>query len=151
MTSYVNAELRRLVSARASWLCEYCLIHDDDTALGCQVDHVIAEKHGGLTVAENLCYACAQCNRAKGSDLGSLSPQTGDLIRFFNPRSDHWSDHFILRGAVIDTLTEIGAVTARILGVNQVERVLEREVLKQAGRYPSSEALTMLDRNRPLS
>jgi hypothetical protein len=27
------------------------LIHEDDTYLGCQVDHVISEKHGGETTA----------------------------------------------------------------------------------------------------
>ena len=42
MTSYVRAELRRLVESRARRLCEYCLIHEDDTYLGCQVDHIIA-------------------------------------------------------------------------------------------------------------
>ena len=54
MTSYVSTDLRQLVESRASHLCEYCLIHQDDTYLGCQVDHVIAEKHGGPTTAENL-------------------------------------------------------------------------------------------------
>lgn len=58
MTSYVATELRRFVVARANRLCEYCLIHERDTTLGCQVDHVIAEKHGGDTVAENLSFAC---------------------------------------------------------------------------------------------
>jgi len=43
MTSYVAADLRRAVELRANHLCEYCLIHEDDTYLGCQVDHVIAE------------------------------------------------------------------------------------------------------------
>ena len=49
MTTYVAAELRRLVVSRANCLCEYCLIHEDDAHYGCQVDHVIAEKHGGIT------------------------------------------------------------------------------------------------------
>ena len=43
MTSYVSAELRRLVAARANGVCEYCLIHETDTWLGCQIDHVISE------------------------------------------------------------------------------------------------------------
>ncbi len=43
MTSYVSAELRRLVAARAQGLCEYCLIHESDTFVGCQIDHVISE------------------------------------------------------------------------------------------------------------
>jgi hypothetical protein len=58
MTSYVSAHLRREIESRANNLCEYCLIHEDDTFLGCQVDHIIAEKHGGTTESNNLSYAC---------------------------------------------------------------------------------------------
>jgi hypothetical protein len=146
MTSYVSVELRRLVISRAHRLCEYCLIHEDDTELGCQVDHVIAEKHGGLTVAENLCFACTYCNRAKGPDLGSLSAVTGSLIRFYNPRTDSWSDHFVLNGATIDSRTEIGAVTAKILAFNCLERIIERKLLLQLGAYPSEAALRLMNR-----
>lgn len=59
MGSYVSPELRRQVSERADHLCEYCLVHETDTFFGCQVDHIISEKHGGQTVLENLAYACA--------------------------------------------------------------------------------------------
>jgi hypothetical protein len=82
MSSYVSAALRRLVALRADFLCEYCLVHEDDTVFGCEVDHIISEKHGGATEAENLAYACAFCNRAKGSDIGSIVPGTGDFVRF---------------------------------------------------------------------
>jgi hypothetical protein len=33
--------------------------------------------------AENLAYACAQCNWLKGTDLGSIAPVSGQLVRFF--------------------------------------------------------------------
>lgn len=33
---------------------------------------VESEKHGGLTEADNPAYAWVFCNRAKGSDIGSL-------------------------------------------------------------------------------
>jgi hypothetical protein len=56
--TYISAELRRLVAARAEGLCEYCLIHEEDTFFGCEVDHIISEKHGGSTDAGNLAYAC---------------------------------------------------------------------------------------------
>jgi hypothetical protein len=98
MTSYISIELRRLVESRANHLCEYCLIHEEDTFLGCQVDHIIAEKHSGPTNADNLSLACTFCNRAKGTDIGSIAPSTGEFTRFFNPRTDHWSDHFQLSG-----------------------------------------------------
>jgi len=103
------------------------------------VDHVVSEKHGGPTSGDNLAYACTCCNRAKGSDLGSLARQ-GALIRFFNPRTDRWSDHFALRDALIVPQTEIGEVTARIFEFNATERVFERMLLRQLGRFPSPQA-----------
>ncbi len=33
----------------------------------------------------NLALACPYCNRYKGTDLGSLDPETGQLTPFFNP------------------------------------------------------------------
>ena len=41
--SYVSTALRQLVRARAKRVCEYCLIHEEDTYFGCQVqaDHII--------------------------------------------------------------------------------------------------------------
>lgn len=144
--SYIPAELRRLVRARAAGLCEYCLIHEDDTVFGCQVDHIVSEKHGGPTVEANLALACLFCNRNKGSDLGSLSSRTGALIRFFHPRLDLWAAHFRLGrdGISIVPLTEIGDVTLRILGINAAERLEERDELREAGRYPSEAALTRI-------
>ena len=134
--TYVPAEMRRLVIGRAARRCEYCLIHEDDTYFGCEVDHVVSEKHGGLTVVENLAYACLVCNRYKGSDLGSILVPSGDLIRFFNPRIDAWSEHFAFDGVAIKPLTAIGQVTERIFRFNVVERLMEREALRVIGRYP---------------
>lgn len=95
--TYVNAELRNLVQTRAEFLCEYCLIAEEDTGLGCEVDHIISEKHGGLTIEENLAVACVYCNQAKGSDIGSIILQSGEFVRFFNRRIDRWSEHFRLQ------------------------------------------------------
>lgn len=140
--TYVNAELRRLAQVKAEGLCEYCLISEDDTGLGCEVDHIISEKHGGSTSEENLAMACVVCNSAKGSDVGSIILETGAFVRFFNPRSDRWSEHFFLRDYRIEPLTEIGTVTARILQFNSVERLLERQALAFVKRYPSAAAMT---------
>ena len=43
MSSYINAALRRLVATRAEYLCEYCLIHEEDAFFGCEVDHIISD------------------------------------------------------------------------------------------------------------
>ena len=137
MSNYVSEELRRLVANRAESLCEYCLIHEDDTFFGCEIDHIISLKHSGPTEAMNLAYACSFCNRNKGSDIASLSEVAGELVRLFNPRIDLWSEHFRLEGSLIEPLTSIGEATARILKFNESERVLEREELTAIGRYPS--------------
>lgn len=138
--TYVSAELRRAVVARSEGLCEYCLIAEDDTFFGCALDHIIAEKHGGPTDADNLANACAFCNQAKGSDIGSIHWESGEFVRFFNPRTDRWADHFVLVGSRIEGTSVIGAVTARILAFNVRERLLERQTLQELGRYPNPTA-----------
>jgi hypothetical protein len=144
MSSYIPAELRRFVQARAGDICEYCLMHQQDTYLGCQVDHIISEKHGGATIEGNLAYACVFCNRFKGTDIGSISHDGKQFVAFFNPRKDTWFEHFRLDDATIEALTITGDVTARILGFNTVERQLERMELIQAGKYPSPSALQLM-------
>ena len=141
-STYVPADLRRLVASRAAYLCEYCLLHEDDTFFGCEVDHILSEKHGGRTQEDNLAYACLFCNRYKGSDIASLEPATGTLVRFFNPRADSWAEHFKLHsdGILLVPLTPIGEVTERVLGFNRAERLAERGALKTVGRYPTAAA-----------
>src|SRR5438874_5495371 len=98
MSSYVPAELRRVVRERAGGICEYCLIDEADTFLSHEVEHIISEKHGDATAESNLAWACRPCNLAKGSDIASQVPGTGLLMRFYDPRRDKWGDHFALIG-----------------------------------------------------
>lgn len=137
MSSYISDDLRQRVVRRAAFLCEYCLIHEIDTNYGCQVDHIISLKHNGATTPENLAFACAFCNRHKGTDVGSIVWPTQQFTRFFNPRTDWWADHFKLDGVLIRPITDIGKSTAQIFGFNHSDRVLERQALIAVGRYPS--------------
>ena len=57
-------------------------------------------------------------------------------MRFYNPRTDRWGEHFALDGARIAPLTDIARVTERLLQLNLRERLLERESLRAVGRYP---------------
>ena len=143
---YINAELRRLVADRAEHICEYCLVSEVDRSSGCQVDHIISVKHGGATTADNLYYACIFCNLQKGTDLGSINWQTGEIVLFFHPRRDFWGEHFQLDEAVIQYQTEIGEVTARILDFNGNERLVERQALIASGQYPSASALKQINK-----
>ncbi|MEO6907374.1 MAG: HNH endonuclease signature motif containing protein [Abditibacteriaceae bacterium] len=138
-STYISAELRRQVISEADNICEYCLIHEDDTFFGCHVDHIISEKHGGLTTSDNLAFACSICNLRKGSDIASLTT-SGILTRLYNPRIDVWPQHFALLDAVIESLTDIGEVTVSLLQLNASERVLERQELIKVQSYPSEAA-----------
>lgn len=90
---------------------------------------------------DNLAYACVVCNRQKGSDLGSIDWKTKNLVRFFNPRLDQWSKHFYLQEARLISRTSIGEVTVRILTFNSASQIVERQVLIDEKRYPSSAAM----------
>jgi hypothetical protein len=127
--------MRAAVAQRAGYCCEYCLIHEDDTAFAHEVDHVIGRQHGGATSLANLAYACMICNRFKGTNIGSVD-LLGELVRLYRPQYDRWEEHVRLAGALIEPLSPEGEVTARLLRLNAAERVVERSVLRQLGRYP---------------
>ncbi len=94
--TYIPEALRRLVAEHAGRRCEYCRLHDDNTFFTHEVDHIYAEEHDGPTVEGNLCVACADCNRNKGSDICSLDPETGEVVALYHPRRNRWSEHFQL-------------------------------------------------------
>ncbi len=135
-STYIPAVLRRLVSERAAGRCEYCLVHEDDVLLPHQPDHIIAEQHGGETLAENLALACIHCNRRKGPNIASLDSVSGLLTPLFNPRTQMWGEHFALEGAYLVAITPCGRVTIRLLGLNHADRLRVRRALIKTGRYP---------------
>jgi hypothetical protein len=119
-------------------------VAEEDACFRFQVEHIISRKHGGSSELDNLALACVFCNRYKGSDIASLTPETGDLVRLYHPRTDRGREHFRLHGAVFAPLTKIGAATVRILQMNHDDQILEREVLGGRGRYPSAAALLLI-------
>ena len=77
--SDVSASLRARIRAWANRKCEYCLAPESLTLLEHEIDHIIALKHGGETIADNLALCCTLCNKHKGSDIASLDPETGGM------------------------------------------------------------------------
>jgi len=132
----VSAALRRSRQARANGCCKYCLLSEDDAWFSHEPDHIIAEKHGGETTFENLAWACFDCNRYKGSDIASRDSLTGSLAPLFNPRLNHWGDHFEHIHGRVNGTTSIGRVTEKLLKLNLTERVEIRQMLVQIARYP---------------
>lgn len=125
MTSLPKA-LRRQVIARANQRCEYCLLSDGLSFYSHEADHVIAVKHGGQTISENLAYACWRCNRHKGSDLGSFDPETGKFCFLFNPRKQSWAEHFRVEASQIVGITPEGRTSVQLLQLNAEDRIQER-------------------------
>jgi len=56
--THIPGALRRQVRERAGECCEYCRIPESMTWAVHTIDHIIAEKHGGPTAADNLALAC---------------------------------------------------------------------------------------------
>ncbi len=137
MTSIPEA-LRQQVIERANACCEYCLIHQQDSLYVHEVDHIIPEKHRGQTSEDNLCLACLDCNRYKGSDFASFDPEPDRVTLLFNPRQQPWEEHFRLDGASIVPLSATGRVTVFVLKLNDEIRLRARRALLAAGRYPLS-------------
>ena len=135
MSTYISSVLRKLVYERANRCCEYCFFPEAAILASHEVDHIIAQKHGGLTKADNLALSCVLCNKHKGSDLASLDPETKKLTPLYHPRQDCWSEHFQLNGAEFIPLTPIGRVTLRLLQLNRSDRIKERKLLIEAEMF----------------
>jgi hypothetical protein len=134
--SRISAALRGEVRERAGERCEYCLIAESQTFFPHELDHLIAQKHGGESTSANLALACFDCNRFKGSDIASIDGVTGDLTAIFNPRTQAWLEHFTLNGGLIFPVTPVGRVTERVLRFNLPVRVEIRDRLAALGQYP---------------
>lgn len=94
-----------------------------------------AETHGGQTALDNWALSCTVCHRRTDCDIGSVAPETGNLVPLFNPRPQPWSDHFRLAGAYLVGSTDVGRTTVAFLQLRAVERLMERGVLIRAGQY----------------
>ena len=125
--TYVPEKLRNLVFERASGRCEYCLIPDGWFFARHQIDHIIAEKHGGQTFEENLALCCSLCNRFKGSDITTVDSKTGAIIPLFNPRLDKWEEHLLIDKELFIGLSEKGRGTIQLLRLNHPMRVEQRK------------------------
>jgi hypothetical protein len=117
----VTRDVVRQVRQRAQERCEYCRLSASFYPLPFHVDHIKARQHGGLTVIENLA----------GAD-----PNTGELIRLFNPRTDRWTEHFEWTGSVLAGRTAIGRVTIQVLAINDPDVVAVREALSEEQAFP---------------
>lgn len=141
--TYIPAQLRRSVAERANSCCEYCLRPEVFSFNSHEIDHVIAEKHGGQTTIDNLAIACKICNTYKGSDIASIDSETDEITPLYNPRRDRWHEHFQLKNAELVPLTDRARTTIRLLQLNRSSYLEERILWLASGLVylPSDERI----------
>lgn len=132
----MNKDLVNFIWIRAGNRCEYCRLPTDVAWLPFQVDHIIAEKHGGKSDVNNLALCCYYCNSYKGPNIAGIDPQGRPdcAIQLFHPRLQDWTEHFEWLGAKLQGKTPIGRATIAVLRINDIEAVSFRELLLQSGR-----------------
>lgn len=132
----MDEALASLVWSRASSRCEYCQLHQDDSWLTFEIDHIIARKHRGETYAGNLALSCFYCNSFKGANIAGRDTNNGKITPLFNPRRHKWSSHFRWNGPVLVGRTAIGRTTVAVLNINDAEAIATRAALIAAGLFP---------------
>lgn len=138
------SRLRDLVRQRANSRCEYCRISEEDflAATVFEMEHIMpeAEFSNGdprLNDLANLAWACPSCNRHKSKKTQAQDPATNNSMPLFNPRTDHWTEHFLSRssGHIVGR-TPIGRATVQALRFNDQARVKGRLLLYQMRGWP---------------
>ena len=132
----MDRALERLVWRRAADRCEYCRMSQADDDLPFEIDHIIAEQHGGGAETGNLCLACFACNRHKGPNIAGVDPHSGKIVPLFHPRRQRWSRHFRWEGPALVGRTASGRATVVVLKVNLDYRVDLRQGLIGEGVFP---------------
>jgi hypothetical protein len=132
----VSQALQQLVWMRAGSRCEYCQIQQIYDALTFEIDHIIAAKHRGQSVEDNLALSCYACNHHKGANIAGLDPVSQQTTPLFHPRRDEWQAHFQWTGPFLEGKTAIGRVTVYVLAINLDYRVALRRVLINEGVFP---------------
>jgi len=133
----MSKRLRQLARTRALRRCEYCLLHERDLPLWpFHLDHIIARQHRGPHYSENLAWACQRCSLCKGTNLASVDPDSGDVVRLFHPRHDRWERHFAIESDRIAGKTPLGRATVWLLQMNTDQRLELRRELRMLRRWP---------------
>lgn len=134
--SISDAQKQR-IRERSGNCCEYCRLAEAGRLARFHTDHIIAIKHDGTDVDDNLCLACPKCNAHKGDNVAALDPLTRDATKLYDPRQQQWDEHFKLNpDATLTGLTPEGRATIHVLRINDKERVRQRLGELMLGEYP---------------
>lgn len=85
--THIPAALRKQVRKDSNARCGYCHVPEAFLGMPLDIDHIIPEAAGGLTLRNNLWLACSRCNDFKGNRIEADDPKTGKRAPLFNPRT----------------------------------------------------------------
>ena len=131
-----SSDMDRQVQFRAADCCEYCGMHQSLQGATFHVEHVIPRSRGGQSTLDNLAWACPGCNLRKSDRVKIGDPETGELVPFFNPRTDVWGEHFRWGGYEVVALTPIGRAALAALELNHPRRIRIRQAEELLGLFP---------------
>ncbi len=100
------------------------------------IEHIIPESHGGVSLLDNLAFACPSCNLHKSDRVHAVDPDSGTDVPLFNPRKDTWGEHFQWSGHLLLGKTRIGRATVSLLQCNHPRRLLIRQAEQSFGLFP---------------
>lgn len=139
MRGYLSEDLKRRVREAAGHRCGYCLSPQRLVMARLEIEHIVPISKGGSDEEANLWLACPLCNSYKGSQVEARDPETGIAQPLFNPRIDHWRDHFRWddAGVKIVGTTPMGRATVTALKLDSdPDALLVRSLWVQAGWHP---------------
>lgn len=139
--SQISEAVRARVRAQADNQCGYCRSLQKYVLGVLEIEHIISKAAGGSDDEENLWLACRLCNSYKGTQTHAKDPVTNYTVKLFNPRQQHWSQHFTWtgNGTHISGLTAMGRATVLALQLNNPYAVTVRQAWVSAGWHPPTE------------
>lgn len=126
------------VAERAGHRCEYCHAPEAIFNFPFEVEHVVPTSRHGPDDETNLALACRACNLHKADHLTGVDEATQTEVPLFQPRSNHWEEHFeVDRDAgIIRGRTATGRATITRLRMNSAVQVEARRQWVRLGRFP---------------
>jgi hypothetical protein len=139
---YIPVKIERSVRKDAKNRCGYCLSPQHLVMARLEIEHIIPISKNGSNDESNLWLACPICNRYKSDKTTGIDPETGEIVKLFNPRTQKWYDHFYWTedGVQIIGKTPTGRATVKTLHLSDDGDALEvRSYWVLAGWHPPKE------------
>ncbi|AFZ58351.1 HNH endonuclease [Anabaena cylindrica FACHB-243] len=124
---YIPVEIERRVRKDAQNRCGYCLSPQRLVMARLEIEHIIPIAKSGSHHESNLWLVCPICNRYKSDKVIGIDPETGEIVKLFNPRTQVWCEHFFWTedGLQIVGKTPTGRATVKALHLSDDADALE--------------------------